>query len=140
MLWFLTSCLTEGTCRSRRSVVFGTYRGALVIILSILDWKRSRVSMLEFDAVPHSCIPYVHIGFRMAMRCVIAPEGEFRSKIIKCRQAKRISYSAWRYFNTNVYLGKYYITVLCVACDLQPNFITNLLINMAILFIYHVSN
>ena len=67
MLWFLTSCLTERTCRSRRSIVFGTYHGALVIILSILDWKPSRVSMLEFDAVPHSCIPYVHTGFRMVL-------------------------------------------------------------------------
>ena len=24
MVWFLTSCLTEGTCKSRRSIVFGT--------------------------------------------------------------------------------------------------------------------
>ena len=59
--------LTEGTCRSRRSIVFGTCHGALVIILSILDWKRSGVSILESDAVPHSCIPYVHMGFRVVL-------------------------------------------------------------------------
>jgi hypothetical protein len=54
MLWFLTSCLTEGTCRSRRSIVSGTYHGAPVIILRTLDWNRSRISMLQLDAVPHS--------------------------------------------------------------------------------------
>jgi hypothetical protein len=45
MLWFLTSCLTEGTCRSRRSIVFDTYRGAPVIILRTLDWNRSKISI-----------------------------------------------------------------------------------------------
>jgi hypothetical protein len=27
-----------------------------------LDWKRSRISMLEVEAIPHSCILWVHIG------------------------------------------------------------------------------
>ena len=57
MVWFLTSCLKEGTCKSRRSIVFGTYHGAPVIILRTLDWNLSKVSMFEFDAVPHSCTP-----------------------------------------------------------------------------------
>jgi hypothetical protein len=57
MLRFLTSCLTEGTCISRRSIVFGSYHGASVIILRTLVWNRSRISMLEFDAVFHSCTP-----------------------------------------------------------------------------------
>jgi hypothetical protein len=26
------------------------------------DWKRSRISMLEVEAIPQSCIPYVQIG------------------------------------------------------------------------------
>ena len=57
MVWFLTSCLTKGTCKSRSSIVFGTYHGAPVIILRTLDWNHSRLSTLDFDAVPHSCTP-----------------------------------------------------------------------------------
>jgi hypothetical protein len=57
MLWFLTSRWTEGTCSSRSRIVFRTYHGAPVIILRTLDWNRSRISMLQFDAVTHSSIP-----------------------------------------------------------------------------------
>jgi hypothetical protein len=62
VLWSRTSCLSEGTCSSQRSIVFGTYHGASVIIVRTLDWNRSRISMFEFDAVPHCCTPYVHTG------------------------------------------------------------------------------
>jgi hypothetical protein len=41
MSHFLTSCLTGRTCRSRRSIVFGTYHGASVMIRRTLDWNRS---------------------------------------------------------------------------------------------------
>ena len=43
------------TRRSRRITVFGTYHGASVMILRTLDWNLSRISIFEFDAVPHSC-------------------------------------------------------------------------------------
>jgi hypothetical protein len=32
-----------------------------------LDWKRSRVSRFEVEAVPHSYIPYVQTGLRIAL-------------------------------------------------------------------------
>ena len=50
------SCLTGRTCRSRRIIVFGTYHGASVMILSTLDWDISSISMLDLDAVPTSNI------------------------------------------------------------------------------------
>jgi hypothetical protein len=31
------------------------------------DWKRSRISMLEVEAVPQSCIPQVQIGFSIVL-------------------------------------------------------------------------
>jgi hypothetical protein len=35
----------------------GTYHGASTVMRMTLDWNRSRVSMLEVEAVPQSCIP-----------------------------------------------------------------------------------
>jgi hypothetical protein len=32
--------------------VFGTYQGASTIMCNTLDWKRSRISMFEVEAVP----------------------------------------------------------------------------------------
>jgi hypothetical protein len=32
-----------------------------------LDWKRSRISLFEGEAVPHSFIPYVQIGVSIAL-------------------------------------------------------------------------
>jgi hypothetical protein len=31
------------------------------------DWKRSRISMLEVEAVPQSCIPQVQIGLSVVL-------------------------------------------------------------------------
>jgi hypothetical protein len=31
------------------------------------DWKRPRISMLEVEAVPQSCIPYVQIGLSIVL-------------------------------------------------------------------------
>ena len=39
------------------------YHGALVIVLKTLFWKRCKISMLEWEAVPQRGIPYVNIGF-----------------------------------------------------------------------------
>jgi hypothetical protein len=33
------------------------YQGASTIMRKAFDWKRSRISMLEVEAVPQSCIP-----------------------------------------------------------------------------------
>lgn len=44
-----------------------TNHGASRIIISTLDWKRCKISTLELDAVPHSWMPYVHIGFNIAL-------------------------------------------------------------------------
>jgi hypothetical protein len=51
------SSLAVGIWRSLRITVFGTYQGASTIMRKAFDWKRSRISMLEVEAVPQSCIP-----------------------------------------------------------------------------------
>jgi hypothetical protein len=35
----------------------GTYQGASTIMRKTLDWNISRISMMEVEAVPQSCIP-----------------------------------------------------------------------------------
>jgi hypothetical protein len=37
--------------------VFGTYQGASTIMRKAFDWNLSRISMLEVEAVPQSCMP-----------------------------------------------------------------------------------
>ena len=51
------SSLTVGILRSRWIVSFVTYRGAFNRDLSVFDWKRWSISMLELLVVPHSWIP-----------------------------------------------------------------------------------
>jgi hypothetical protein len=48
--------LTVGVWRSLRIIVFGTYQGASTSMRKSFDWKRSRISMLEVEAVPQSCV------------------------------------------------------------------------------------
>jgi hypothetical protein len=46
-----------------------------------LDWKRFSISMFDVEAVPHSCIPQVQIGLRIAsyMRSLLLVESsDFR--------------------------------------------------------------
>jgi hypothetical protein len=38
----------------------GMYHGASTMMRKTLDWNRSRISMLEVKAVPHSCIPHAY--------------------------------------------------------------------------------
>jgi hypothetical protein len=45
----------------------GTYHGASTMMRKTLDWNRSRISMLEVEAVPQSCIPYVQMGLSMVL-------------------------------------------------------------------------
>ena len=51
------SSLTVGILRSRWMVSLVTYQGAFIRDLSVFDWKRWSISMLELLAVPHSWIP-----------------------------------------------------------------------------------
>ena len=51
------SSLTVGILRSRWIVSLVTYQGAFIRDLSVFDWKRVSISMLELLAVPHSWIP-----------------------------------------------------------------------------------
>jgi hypothetical protein len=54
--------------RSLWITVFGMYQGASTNMHKAFDWKRSRISMLEVEAIPQSCIPYVRIGFSIVGR------------------------------------------------------------------------
>jgi hypothetical protein len=70
LYWELTwriSSLTDGIWRSCRITAFGTYQGASVIKHKAFGWNRSRISMVEMDAEPQSCIPWVQIGSSMAL-------------------------------------------------------------------------
>jgi hypothetical protein len=49
--------LAVGVWRSLRITAFGTYQGASAIMRKAFDWKRSRIPVLEVEAVPQSCIP-----------------------------------------------------------------------------------
>jgi hypothetical protein len=50
------SSLSEGTLRSCRRITLGTYHGASAIMSRALDWKCSRISILEVEADPQSCM------------------------------------------------------------------------------------
>jgi hypothetical protein len=67
MLKLVISALTVGICRSVCRSVFGTYRGALTIVLRTLFCNRCSISMLELLAVPQRCMPYVQMGFRIVL-------------------------------------------------------------------------
>lgn len=44
------------------TLTFDTNQGAFNIVLSTCDWERSKISILEVEAVPQSWIPYVQTG------------------------------------------------------------------------------
>jgi hypothetical protein len=50
---------------------FVTYQGTLTISRKTLDWKRSKISMLEFEVVPQSWMPYVQMGLSIAMYAAV---------------------------------------------------------------------
>jgi hypothetical protein len=61
------SYLTVGIWRSLQITVFGTYQGASTIMRKAFEWKFSRISMLEVEAIPQSCIPKVQIGLSIVL-------------------------------------------------------------------------
>jgi len=67
VLKLVISALTVGICRSVCRIVFGTYRGALMIDLRTLFWNICSISMLELLAVPQWGMPYVQMGFRIVL-------------------------------------------------------------------------
>jgi len=66
--------------RSECRVWFVTYRGAFVKILRMLDLYLCIISIMEFEAQPHSSIPYVHTGLRTVLYMVIL----FSSDSVEC--------------------------------------------------------
>jgi hypothetical protein len=66
MLKLVISALTVGICRSVCRSVFGTYRGALTIVLRTLFWNRCSISMLELLAVPQRGMPYYSKSERLS--------------------------------------------------------------------------
>jgi hypothetical protein len=50
----LISSFTVGIRRSLRMTEFGTYQGAFTISRMTMDWKRSKISMFQFEVVPQS--------------------------------------------------------------------------------------
>jgi hypothetical protein len=43
------------------------YQGASTIMHNVFNWKRSKISMLEVEAIPQNCIPEVQIGLSIAL-------------------------------------------------------------------------
>jgi hypothetical protein len=44
-----------------------TYHGAFVVILKVFNWYVWRILVFDGLAHPHNSIPYVHVGFSMAL-------------------------------------------------------------------------
>jgi hypothetical protein len=61
------SSLAVGVWRSLRITLFGTYQGASTIMPKALKWKCVRIYVLEVEAVPQSCIPYIRTGFSIVL-------------------------------------------------------------------------
>ena len=57
----------DGIRRSECNTRLGTYHGALVTIRRILFCSICNISMFDWNAVPHNGMPYVQIGFNMAL-------------------------------------------------------------------------
>jgi hypothetical protein len=63
----------------------GTYHGASTMMRKTLDWNRSRISMLEVEAVPQNCIPWVQMGLNMIKEMLIGKSLYFRTKFVHSR-------------------------------------------------------
>jgi hypothetical protein len=66
LLSWMTS-LMNGTFRTSCKVWLVTYRGAFMIIRSILDWLRCILAICDLLAHPHSSIPLVQISFMIVL-------------------------------------------------------------------------
>jgi hypothetical protein len=64
LLSWMTSC-TAGIPRSLWIISLVTYHGASTVALSILDWHRCLIAILDLEAQPHNSVPYVYIGVIM---------------------------------------------------------------------------
>ena len=62
LVLILITSVTYGISKSLCKVWLETYRGTLLIILSIFDWNVWRVLVLDGLLHPHSSIPYVQMG------------------------------------------------------------------------------
>jgi hypothetical protein len=53
---FVFNCWDLEIPSDNRLTIFGTYQGASTIMSKAFDWKCSRISILEVEAIPQSCI------------------------------------------------------------------------------------
>jgi hypothetical protein len=53
--------------RSLGITVFGTYQGASTVRPKAFDWKCSKISVLEVEAIPQSYIPQAQIGLSIVL-------------------------------------------------------------------------
>jgi hypothetical protein len=51
----------------QKKIDWKTYQGASTIMCKAFSWKHSKISMLEIEVIPHSCIPKVQIGFNIVL-------------------------------------------------------------------------
>jgi len=65
-----TTSITCWISKSLCKVWLETYQGALLIILSIFDWKVWRILVLDGLLHPHSSIPFVQMGCSIALYTV----------------------------------------------------------------------
>jgi hypothetical protein len=61
------SSFTVGIWMSLWMKELDTYQGASTISRKTMDWKRSKISMFEFDVLPQSWMPYVQMGLNIAL-------------------------------------------------------------------------
>jgi hypothetical protein len=61
------SSLIVSIWRSLWITIFSTYQRESTVICKAFDSKCSRMSMLEVEATPQSCIPYVQIGLTIVL-------------------------------------------------------------------------
>jgi hypothetical protein len=59
---FVTSSRTVDMSRSVCRTLLGMYHSEFTIVRNTLFWKRCSIAILDWEAMPHRGIPYVHIG------------------------------------------------------------------------------
>jgi hypothetical protein len=43
------------------------HQGSSAVMGTTLVWRRSKISMFEVEAVPHSYNPYIQVGFKYSL-------------------------------------------------------------------------
>jgi hypothetical protein len=104
-----------------------------VIILSILDWLRCIIAMLDFLAQPHSSIPYVQIGLIMVL---------YKSTLLSSDMMDLCPMIQYKSFTFNLFsFFRFFFLVICCFHVSQeskwnPIYLTVDDFGSAVLFIY----